>query len=309
MGLTTTTFARLRNALTSASAARELEGKLGGYGNQDWFVSSVKGVDGGSFDGKSWAQPFATIDNAINKATASNGDRIIVMPGHVETISTPTFITCDVVGIEIIGVGRGTDRPTLTFDTGTDSTIVMSAANVTWHNFHFINTQDALVVAFPVTAAYCGFFDCEFQDAGADNTIEWITLSTAADYFDLIDCTNRGTDTAGNTAFITGAAADHVTIINLRSQGDFSAANIDMSAAWTDCRIQYCLLENANGVDVGIEGFASATGWVTHNEILVADSSQTTGIKTQGALYLSENRTSNEDGENSFLLLGAGQGS
>ena len=213
------------------------------------------------------------------------------------------------VGIKIIGFGVGTDRPTLAFDTIDSATVVMSAANVTWENFLFTNTQDALVVAFPVTAAYCGFFNCEFQDLGTDNTLHWITLSAAADYFELIDCNNRGTDTAGNTAFMQIAACDGLRILRLRSNGDFGAANLNMSAAPTDCEIGYCLLENANSVDECISGFSAATGWVHHNEMLLADASQTTGINTEGALYLSENRQNNEDGENSFLALGVGQGS
>ncbi len=297
MGLSSTAFGWLRDGLGNLAAAQEIEGKLSGFGQQDWFVDSGAGSDSGSFDGKSWQKPFATIDYAINQTTASSGHRIIVMPGHAETITTPTFITCDVVGIEIIGVGRGTDRPTLTFDTGTDSTIVMSAANVTWRNFHFVNTQDALVVAFPVTAAYCGFADCTFEDAGADNTLHWITLSADADYFDLIDCVNRGTDTAGNTAFITMAAAQNPHISNLVSNGDFSAGNIDMSAAATDILFEWCALENINGVDVNIEGFSAATGWVRHCSLWIATDAQTTAINTVGNLGLFENYFVNDDGE------------
>lgn len=301
MGLSTGAFARLRTALTSASAAREVEGKLGGYGNQDWFVDSGGGSDSGSFDGKSWQTPYATIDFAINQTTASNGDRIIVMPGHAETINAASFITCDVVGIEIIGVGRGTDRPTLTFDTDTAATIVMSAANVTWQNFHFINTKDALVVAFPITAAYCGFADCTFEDDGSDNTLHWITLSADADYFDLLNCVNRGTDTSGNTGFITMAAAQNPHIDNLVSNGDFAAANIDMSAAATDVLFENCKLENINAVDVNIEGFSAATGWICYNSLWIATDAQTTAINTVGNLGLFENYYVNDDGEKGII--------
>jgi hypothetical protein len=302
MGLTPTSFGYLRDGIGNLAAARELEGQLVGYGQQRWFVDSGGGSDTGSFDGKTWQQPFATIDHAMNQVTASSGEQIIVMPGHAETISTASFITCDVVGVEIIGVGDGTDRPTLTFDTGTDSTIVMSAANVAWTNFHFINTQDALVVAFPVTAAYCGFFGCTFSDVGADNTITWFTLSAAADNFKCYDCVNEGTDTPGNTSFLTGAAASHVEIVRLQSHGDFSAANIDMSAAWTDCLIDDCRMENVNAVDVNIEGFSAATGFVTNNRLMIPTNGQVTWINTVGTLALGENYGVNLGGETGMIV-------
>ena len=65
MSLSSKTFAYLRDGIGNLIAAREIEGKLAGFGNKDFFVSSVNGSDTGSFDGRSWQQPFATIDFAV----------------------------------------------------------------------------------------------------------------------------------------------------------------------------------------------------------------------------------------------------
>lgn len=302
MGLSTKAFGYLRAGMGHEESARELESKLSGLGQERFYVSSVLGADDGSFDGLSIGRPLATWAEAISRSTASTGGEIILMAGHVETIAAAAGIALSKVGIRTIGMGEGTDRPTITF-TATASTLTATAANNSVENVHFINDVDALVVAIPVTAAHVSFINCLFDDAdAAKNTVTWFTLSAAADYFSCIACVNHGTDTAGNVSFLTGAAADHVTISGLVSHGDFSAANIDMSAAWTDCLIEGCSLENDNAVDVGIEGFAAATGWLKFNSIRIATDGEVTYINTVGALSLFENYGVNADGETGQLI-------
>jgi len=136
---------RLRNALREVKYSRELRNLINHSFGDIYYVDSGSGSS--SNTGLADDEALTTIDAAINKCTASQGDVIYVLPGHAETIDEASAITCDVVGIHIQGVGRGTDRPQLTWD-DTASTIVMSAANVSWDNFHFINDVDALVVWF-----------------------------------------------------------------------------------------------------------------------------------------------------------------
>ncbi len=256
--------------------------------------------DSGSGDGFNPDSPVATIDAGYNLATASQGDVVHVMEGHSETLSAAAAIACDKIGVTIQGHGHGTDRPQITFDE-TDSTITVTAANNRIRGLDFINGKDALVVGIPVTAAHCLIEDCSFSDPSTLNTLHWITLSGAADDFKLYECVNYGTDTAGNTGFLTGAAAAHVHIRHLVSHGDFAAANIDMSAAWTDCLIEDCALENLNAVDVNIEGFSAATGWIRNCSLWIATNSQITAINTTGNLGLYENYLVNDDGEAGLL--------
>jgi len=291
---------RVRNAMREPKYRDELLNLIESTTGSIYYVDSVSGTAANT--GESSTEALITIDAAMNKCTASKGDIIYVMPGHTETISTAGGLTCDVVGVTIIGLGRGTDRPQITLS-ATDSTVIVSAANVVIRNIQFINDVDALVVGIPVTAAHCLIADCLFDDAtAAKQTIHWITLSVAADYFELTDVSAHGSDTAGSTAFITGAAADHVTIRRLVSHGDFSAANIDMSAAWTDCIIEDCSLENANAVDVNIEGYASATGQVRYNSCMIATNGQVTWINTPGTLSLFENYGVNLGGETGMII-------
>jgi len=78
-----------------------------------FFVDSGTGSDtGGQGWGETVDEPFATLDYAIGRCTASNGDVIILAPGHAETVTTQ--ILMDVAGVHVIGLGLGDNRPTFT---------------------------------------------------------------------------------------------------------------------------------------------------------------------------------------------------
>jgi hypothetical protein len=247
------------------------------------YVDSALGVDD-TAHGTTWNEPVATLDYAIALCAASNGDVIHVAPGHAETLTTASYITIDVVGITVIGYGRGTDRPTFTFDTGTDTTWVISAANFHIENCIFVNTQDGLVVGFVCTAAYTTFKNCVFRDAGADNTVDWITVSTNADYFLMDGCVVEGTDTAGNTSFIDITTAAYPTIKNTQINGDYSDGCITFTgSASTDILIDNCRMENKNAViDSCIQGIANLTGWVSNCYFYITGDTETTWFETPG---------------------------
>jgi len=268
-----------------------------------FFVgSAVTGASDTVGYGNTPLAPYATLDYAIGQCTAEQDDVIIVMENHAETLAAAAAVVCDVQGITIQGVGNGSDRPTFTFATDVNADWDIDAANVVIRNIKFINTMDALVAAIDVNAGYCTIEDCEFIDDGADNTLLWISGDANADALVVKNCLNRGTDTAGNTAFISMGAASNYQILGLISNGDFAAANIDMSAASVDCVIEGCRLENANAVDVNIEGFAAATGWVSLNFCRNATDTILTWINTVGALQLFENYGVNADGETGLLI-------
>src|SRR3990167_1462142 len=81
-----------------------------------WWVDSGSATGANAVGyGRNPDAPFLTIDYAIGQASANNGDIIYVMPGHSETRSTTgNFLAHDVAGGRMIGVGGGSDRPTLT---------------------------------------------------------------------------------------------------------------------------------------------------------------------------------------------------
>ena len=126
-----------------------------------YYVSSASGSDLNS--GENWDEALATIDAAIGKCTANNGDRIYVAPGHVEDIVAAGGITCDIAGVEIFGVGIGNDRPKLTFKTDTAASLLVTAASVKIVNIIGIAGIDALTNPIHVQAADC-LIDVDWRD-------------------------------------------------------------------------------------------------------------------------------------------------
>jgi hypothetical protein len=102
------------------------------YGGNVFWVDSGAGADTGKGTENS---PFATIDYAIGRCTPSNGDIIMVKAGHAETITVA--ILADVIGVSIIGLGNGDNRPTITVNAAVHG-ISISAADVSVHNLRII---------------------------------------------------------------------------------------------------------------------------------------------------------------------------
>lgn len=149
---------------------------------RDFYVSSVVGRAGTS--AKNPDNAITTIDAAVNLCGASRGDRIILMEGHAETISSATAINLDIAGITIIGIGSGALRPTITLDTATTTTIPVSAANVTIRNVVFSANFADIVSFFTLTTAKHFFLDgCYFKSTATNMNSLYVvdTNATTAD--------------------------------------------------------------------------------------------------------------------------------
>ncbi len=139
-------------------------------------ATAPNGIGGSdSNDGLTPERPLSTIDAAINKCTANRGDKIIVLPGHSESV-TATSIVPDVAGIEIHGTGEGAVKPTLNFG-ATTSNIAITAANVTMKGLLLVATVDSVAAAITVSAAGCNL-DLESADTSA--SVEFITVLKTA---------------------------------------------------------------------------------------------------------------------------------
>ncbi len=113
------------------------------------FVNSVTGSDNNA--GTDPAAPKATLQAAIDLCTANKGDKIIVMAGHAETV-TSTSINLSKAGVSIICLGNGLERPTFTYGAAA-ATITVSAANCAFIGGHHIANFADVAAAFTVGAA------------------------------------------------------------------------------------------------------------------------------------------------------------
>lgn len=194
-----------------------------------FFVHSGTGTNsvGG---GRNPDAPLATIDYAIGLCTANKGDRIYVMPGHAETLTAAGSITADIAGISIIGLGVGTNRPTLTFGTATTATFLVSALNVKVKGFNFVSAIDSLATFLDLTAGSTEIEDCRFTTASTLEAICFITLTTTKDDFYVRRCEffqptdPDGTDDAAGTGCIYFVDSENIFVEDCFFYGQFETS-------------------------------------------------------------------------------------
>lgn len=167
-----------------------------------YFVDSNSAAASDSNLGTDPANPMATLDAAIGLCDDNNGDYIIVMPNHAETITGASGITFDVAGITVVGLGNFNQRPRFLMDGATTVTAIISAADVALHNMVFASGHADVVTSFGVTAVGAWFDKIEFVDNTADEN--WLTCikgtgttDNEADGMKVTDCRWISPDAAG----------------------------------------------------------------------------------------------------------------
>jgi hypothetical protein len=184
---------------------------LQAYPGRVWWVnnSSVipnKGVAGSDSGKGTYLRPFATIDYAIGRCTASRGDIIAVMPGYTQNLATATAIALDVAGVAIVGLGAGSLRPQLSY-TVDAGLFTVSAANCAVIGVDFIAAVADVTKAVSVTAAGLGasFENCTFTESGTDlNFLNVVILTTLAHDQSFRNCTFIVNDTANVAIILPG---------------------------------------------------------------------------------------------------------
>jgi hypothetical protein len=143
-----------------------------GFGNTYYVDSGVA-----ASEGTSPQTAVGTLEAAINKCTANQGDVIIILPGHAESIVSATALNFDLAGIRIEGLGEGANRPTFTFTTANTATIPVSADGITIRNCIFVGNFLSIASCFTVAAAADFWIDqCVFRDTSA--TLGFLSIVT-----------------------------------------------------------------------------------------------------------------------------------
>lgn len=256
--------------------------------------------------GVSITEPLATIDQAINKCTANKGDLILVLPGHAETLSAAGAIAADVAGISIIGLGNGTNRPTLSFG-HTAATFAISAANVTVANLRVTPTVDEVVKMFHVTAAHCTLDNIEHFETASSQTIQFLLTTNAADYLTVKNCFHYQANAAGSAQlWIELVGVDCARILNntfiLALNNAATSAVINGSTAVVNCQIAgNTILQTGGTTQVSaILLAASSTGFVHDNRVAAAVTTLA-GIVALASAYGAENYTLNTANKSGIL--------
>jgi len=264
--------------------ANEPPDPLAGTGRVLWVGSAanvpggVAGTDNAGANGSSPQKPFATIDYAIGFCTANQMSTIYVLPGHTETTTADGGIACDVAGVSIIGLGRGTLRPVVILDAAA-AAITVSAANVSWKNFEIRASFADVTNGFDVTAAWASFDQIEFTEEGTDlNFVDYIhcssTTDNTADGLMVTRCVGTAIDAAQNSFVLTAADIDRLVFNDNFYSSDhantLAMVEITSPKTMTDVQVYRNYMYTGASGDVGgiINGNATDnTGLVGHNRL------------------------------------------
>lgn len=156
-----------------------------------FYVNNAATNKNDTTGGRSWHQPMSTIAAAIALCVAARGDIIKCGPGHAETISAAAGIAMATAGVTLMGVGVGTNRPTLTWATSTAATLTVTAANCRITNFVFdMSLPSALVSGMVVSGAGCEIDNCLFKIGTAGTgtrPLQAILTTAGANYLNIHD--------------------------------------------------------------------------------------------------------------------------
>jgi len=223
----------------------------------------LPGQKGGSDGNKgTFDAPFSTLDYAVSQCVANRGDIIFIKPGHAETIATATALAIDVAGVAVVGLGRGSNRPTFNL-TATASTITMSANNCVFWNCLVTGGVDAIVAVFTISGADCAL-QLNYRDVTGQCTDCVVTAATADRLF--IDVNDYdGATAAGTNAGIAIVGGDHIEIVGRYMDGNFAVGGIDVrTTATTDLlvhKFEYFRTRNAADIFI-VDTITASTGQI-----------------------------------------------
>jgi len=254
---------------TAGSGSGTDVGGLGTSPGNEWYVDSGQG---GNATGISWEDAVATLDAAVNLATANNGDVIYVAPGHAENLTAAESLDIDKAGLTIIGVGTGADIPTLSLTTAGTATVKIDAASCTLKNLKILsNYTGGIAEGINITGNGddCTIEDCWFAETSSTKEM-LIAISAAADADRLTIRNNKFIGISGGSdtnAIVFEGATDESIVEGNYFWGDWSDYVIDgATAAGTMLLIKDNVIHNVDtgaGLTIGLHG--SSTGTVLGN--------------------------------------------
>jgi len=155
-------------------------------------------------DGGTRIFPTLAAAFADSNVVTARGDVLLLLPGHTETITSATSLTLNKSGVQIIGLGKGALRPTITFTTATSARINVTAANISFENCIFVANVAAVVTAFLLTTAPdFEVNNCAFRDTSSILNFVALITTTVSVVADGLVFTNNRVSMLGTTATTT----------------------------------------------------------------------------------------------------------
>jgi len=266
-------------------------------------VLAKDGVGGSNGNDGSYRRPFSTLDYAVGKTTASRGDVIYVMPGHVETFTAADGVDFDVAGITVIGLGRGTKQPQFKLNHA-NAELVIGANDVGLYNLRITSTITGVKIGIDVETLNTDsvISGCRFdvETTTTDEFLITINYTVGCDNFLVENCTiDNGLGGAAAGIKLVGATAGG-TIRNNRIVGDYSLAIISgITTASTEIYIEDNTLFQGGSGDINAVAaivLVNATTGLTARNVMVVDLTTHVAAQTGSGRIMSLNQHTDEAG-------------
>lgn len=234
------------------------------YGGNIFWVDSGAGSNSNKGTER---RPFDTLDYAVGRCTANNGDIIFVKAGHVETVTAAGGLDLDVAGITIVFLGEGTDKAYVTFTTDTGADMDVDAANITLINPRFVAGKDALTGPIDVNSTDFTILNGEYHDGTTIDTIDCVVATSGATRLTIDGWRYYKGDEGGATpkeSNIQLDGVDEAWLRNIHISGAFNAGNIEnVTDEVLDIYMENIYLKNTDAdpspcmvIDADATGFA-----------------------------------------------------
>jgi hypothetical protein len=291
-------------------------------GGQILWVGNRSGLPSG--DGSNPTYPLSTIGGAGGalaklQGSTNRGHVIFVLPGHAENVSSADYFshTSPANSFALVGLGKGTSRPSLTWTTAT-STWLWDTANIQLDNFRLLmagpSGTTALSVAAPITvsAAGCGLRNNYVQFGIDADQLATIGITTTAAATGLTLENNRciGATAAEVTTFLQIVGVDDLVMKDNLFQGATSAVGVGIVRFATTPSL-YVTLENNTYINkkalstCAVTGLAGVSG-VSRNEhfAYLDTSSLTAWLTSTGLMTFHRPTVTNTAGETGTEVVG-----
>ncbi len=260
-------------------------------------------------------QSYTSINAALLNVVSGRGDTIYVLPGYTETIGAADAWAGlgTATDVSLIGLGRGTNRPTITWSVA-GSTVLMDCANFNISNMvlQLEPTTGTVNVAAPITvsASGCSITNCRINcgtDANNKVTIG-ITVTTGGDNFLFDSNYVKGAALATCTTFLRLTNVANPVITNNRITCGTTAAAVgpiqELTTVCTDIFIDGNWIHNnaASSTACITAALASTTGWISSNRLRnMTDASIAWIVVTSGDVQMFDNKGVNNSNETALL--------
>lgn len=271
-----------------------------------FYVMNTSSALYGSFlRGKTAGTVFGTIAAAVAACVASRGDVIYVLPGYTETVTTA--ITVSKAGVSIIGLGAGSNRPTITGNAAID-VFDVTGAGVTIENLQFAAPEtDDQTSDINVAAAGCTIRNTyHIGSKTSKNKTDIITVATGGDdllvegvraYNTVVDCVSW---------LSLEAAVARPVIRDCVVMGQFSTAVLMDEATATLAHIRLNVLKNTKAATAVVTfTTGNTTGVMSENQLSGRHTTIASNLVTGTGMDFFENRVVEEASVNGAVLPAA----